>query len=223
MNGKNLACMIGGLILGAVGLCGAGGAGDNKGAGPPPRCPCVDPTPDRANINPAKYCGEYGLHVCAFHVGKDDPSLQVEAHHYCTPLRDGVFQCMLYDRDKGNAKLLGVEYVVSDDIYKTLPAEEKKLWHPHEYEIRNGLFTLPGVPADCEKKLLNGLLKTWGKVWHTWPDPTTDLPIGAPALMWSATGKGQVRGELVKVRDERYKIDIEQVRKHRDEILPAPK
>jgi hypothetical protein len=59
------------------------------------------------------------------------------------------------------------------------------------------------LTADCEKKLLNGLLKTWGKVWHTWPDPKTDLPIGAPVLMWSATGKNQVRKELVNARDER--------------------
>ena len=74
------------------------GAGGKKTA---ERCPCVDPTPDKASINPSKFCGEYGLHVCAFHIGKEDPKLQVEAHHYCTPLRDGVFQCVLYDSDRG--------------------------------------------------------------------------------------------------------------------------
>jgi hypothetical protein len=222
MNGKTLKCTIAGLALGIIGL-GVAGAGNDKDARPGQRCPCVDPTPDRANIDPAKYCGDYGLHVCAFHIGKNDPELQVETHHYCTPLRDGVFQCVLYDKDKGNAKLLGVEYVVTDDIYKSLPDEEKKLWHPHEFEIRDGLFTLPGVPADCEKKLLNGLLKTWGKVWHTWPDPKTDLPIGTPVLMWSATGPNQVRGDLIKARDEQYKIDVGQIRKERDEILAAPK
>jgi hypothetical protein len=213
--------MVGGLILGAVGLGVAPGAGDDKGA-ERPRCPCVDPTPDRANINPSKFCGEYGLHVCAFHIGRQDPALQVETHHYCTPLRDGVFQCTLFDRDRGNARLLGVEYVVSDDIYRSLPDEEKKLWHPHDYEIRNGLFTLPGVPADCEKKLLNGLYKTWGKVWHTWPDPKADLPLGAPVLMWSATGPGQVRSDLIKARDQRYHIDLDQVRKERATILGIP-
>ena len=200
MNGKHLVCVIGGMILGAVVLDVAVGAGGKKTA---ERCPCVDPTPDKASINPSKFCGEYGLHVCAFHIGKEDPKLQVEAHHYCTPLRNGVFQCVLYDSDRGNAKLIGVEYVVSEDIYQTLPAEEKKYWHPHEYEIRAGLLTTPGLQADCEKKLLKGLLKSWGKVWHTWPDPRTDLPMGAPVLMWSATEKAQVRKDLVRARDER--------------------
>ena len=82
----------------------------NSQTGEKPRCPCIDPTPDKANIAPAKFLGEYGLHVCAFHLGKDDPTLQVEAHHYCTPLRDGVFQCVLYDSDRGNAKLIGIEF-----------------------------------------------------------------------------------------------------------------
>ena len=136
---------------------------------------------------------------------------------------DGVFQCVLYDSDRGNAKLIGVEYVVSEDIYQTLPAEEKKYWHPHEYEIRPRLLTTPGLQADCEKKLLKGLLKSWGKVWHTWPDPRTDLPMGAPVLMWSATEKAQVRKDLVRARDERYKIDIDEIRKLRDKMFEASK
>jgi hypothetical protein len=216
---KTLVCLIGGLILGP--LVFAVVAGDDKEQ--KLRCPCVDPTPDKANIDPSKFCGEYGLHVCAFHIGKNNPNLQVETQHYCTPLRDGVFQCVLFDKDKGNAKLIGIEYVVSDDIYQSLPSEEKKMWHPHEYEIRNGLLTLPGLQPNCEKKLLNGLLKTWGKVWHTWPDPKADLPLGAPVLMWSATGKDQVRKELVNARDERYKIDTDQIRKQREGILVSPK
>ncbi len=187
-------------------------------ADPPARCPCVDPTPDKANINPAKFAGEYGLHVCAFHVGKADPSLQVESHHYCTPLRDGVFQCVIFDKDRGAAKLIGVEYLVTDDLYKTLPEEEKKYWHPHDYEIRAGLLTIPGVKLDCEEKLLKVLMKSWGKVLHTWPDPKTDLPIGPPVLMWSAGKDGDVRKELVKARDERYKEDVEAIKKRREKL-----
>lgn len=210
-------------VLGATGFAAAILAVAIGGSGQPtekPRCPCVDPDPDKANINPAKFVGQYGLHVCAFHVGKDDPKLQVESHHYCTPLREGVFQCVIYDSDRGNAKLLGVEYVVSDEIFQTLPAEEKKFWHPHDYEIRAGLLTFTGIQPDCEQKLLKGLLKSWGKVWHTWPDPKTDLPIGSPILMWSANKEGAVRDELIKTRDRRYGIDIREIRKEREKLLP---
>jgi hypothetical protein len=41
--------------------------------------------------------------------------------------------------------------------------------------------------------------------------------------MWSATAKDQVRQDLVKERDERDKIDIEEIRKQRGKILEAPK
>lgn len=213
-----LVPMLGAGVFAAAVLAVAVGGGSSQPA-EKPRCPCVDPDPDKTDINPAKFAGQYGLHVCAFHVGKDDPKLQVESHHYCTRLRDGVFQCVIYDSDRGNAKLLGVEYIVSDEIFQTLPPEEKKLWHPHEYEIRAGLLTMTGIQADCEKKLLKGLLKSWGKVWHTWPDPKTDLPVGSPVLMWSATKEGAVRDELIKARDKRYGININEIRKEREKLF----
>ena len=151
-------------------------------------------------------------------MGKDDPALQVESHHFCTPLRDGVFQCVIYDSDRGNAKLIGIEYLVSDEIFQKLPGDEKKYWHRHDYEIREGLLTIPGVQPDCEKKLLGALINSWGKVFHTWPDPKTDLPIGPPALMWSASKERDVRKELIRSRDERYKIDVNEVKKQREKL-----
>lgn len=31
---------------------------------------------------------------------------------------------------------VGVEYIVSDKIFETLPADEQKLWHSHAYEVQ---------------------------------------------------------------------------------------
>lgn len=31
-----------------------------------------------------------------------------------------------------NVRLIGVEYMVTKEIYETLDAEEQKLWHSHE-------------------------------------------------------------------------------------------
>jgi hypothetical protein len=183
------------------------------------RCPCVDPTPEQARIGPAKFVGNFGLHVCAFHIAKDDPGYQIEAHHYCTPGRDGVFQCTIYDKEKGDAKLIGVEYIISDDAFQKLPAAEKAYWHPHGYEIAAGLLTFTGIKPDCEKKLVKGLSKTWGKVWQTWPDPTTTMPVGEPRLMWSAAKDGDVRKDLVQKRDKHYGIDVEAIRTERRKLL----
>jgi hypothetical protein len=33
-------------------------------------------------------------------------------------------------QDKGDAKLIGVEYVISDDRFQKLPTNEKAYWHP---------------------------------------------------------------------------------------------
>ena len=72
------------------------------------------------------------LHLCAFHVAKDDPKFQLEAHHYCMPLRDDgkLFQCIVTESSQPGAKILGVEYIVSDDVYQQLSEREKGLWHP---------------------------------------------------------------------------------------------
>ena len=42
--------------------------------------------------------------------------------------------------------------------------------------------------------------------------------LGPPVLMWSATREGQVKNELIQARDERYKIDVNEVRKQREKL-----
>jgi hypothetical protein len=187
--------------------------------GDPARCPCADPTPEQSSLNPAEFVGNYSLHVCAFHIAKDDPAYQLESHHYCTAAKGGVFQCTIYDKDKGDAKLIGVEYIIGDEVFQSLPTQEKALWHPHGFEISAGLLTFTGIKENCEKKLLKGLQKTWGKVWQTWPDPTTELPLGQPRLMWSAAKEGDVRKELVQQRDKYYGIDVNAIRNQRKKLL----
>lgn len=55
-----------------------------------------------------------------------------------------ILQCVIYDTDESNARLIGVEYVIKEEIFATLPPEEKKLWHSHEYEVRlrTSIFSL---------------------------------------------------------------------------------
>ena len=155
------------------------------------------------------------LHLCAFHVAQNDPKLQVEAHHYCMPLRAGVFQCLVMDSNKPGARILGVEYLVTDAIYQSLSAEEKKSWHPHAYEVTSGLLVAPSLPEEEENKLMATVKTTWGKTWHTWPDPSTDLPLGQPALMWAFTKDGQIRPELIARRDKGLNISTEKIKRRR--------
>lgn len=187
------------------------------------KCPCIDP--DDAPKTPLE---RNHVQICAFHVEKSPKNCkadffekcqQLEVVHYCVPVNLGVFQCLLYDSADATGKLIGVEYVVTKEIYDSLPAEEKLLWHSHHYEIMNGLLTIHNAPPDCEEKLLNALVGSYGKTWHTWPDPKTKVPMGSPILMWSATADGQVRPELIKNKELRYGLDTKLVKKRRREII----
>jgi hypothetical protein len=159
------------------------------------------------------------LHLCAFHVAKDDPKLQLEAHHYCMPLvKDKVFQCIVTDSNKPGARILGIEYIVTKEIYQEFDAEEKKFWHPHDYEVTSGLLVAPALSEEKENELMAFVKTTWGKTFHTWPDPSQNLPLGKPILMWAFGKDGQIREELVKKRDENLGISTAKIKKRRSGI-----
>jgi hypothetical protein len=174
--------------------------------------------------------GNHHLHFCGIHVAKKDPTFQIITQHYCGPIAGGVFQCLLYDSQKKDAKLLGVEYIVSDEVYRKLPEEEKKYWHPHTYEVLGGGLIAPAMTPDAELGFMKALLTTWGKTWHTWPDPKTPVPMGEPLLIWSLTGDGQTDEKIIAARDKEFGVKCEEIRKKRIAAIgyeppnvPAPK
>ncbi len=93
-------------------------------------------------------------HLCAFHFYAYDMSRQVEAHHYCTHYNQDMRQCAIFDSPEADARLIGVEYIISEKLFDTLSDEEKKLWHSHDYEVKGGILFMPGVPKALERKEL---------------------------------------------------------------------
>jgi hypothetical protein len=159
-------------------------------------------------------------HFCGIHVAKNNPRFQLIAQHYCMAHAghdhdEGLFQCLLFDSTVPNAKLLGVEYIISNEQYGNLPEEEKKYWHPHTYEVLAGGLIAPEMTADEELKFMRQVLTTWGKTWHTWPDPSTPIPIGEPLLMWALSGDDQVDPAIVRQRDRQFNVSITKIREHR--------
>ncbi|EYU28132.1 hypothetical protein MIMGU_mgv1a014591mg [Erythranthe guttata] len=146
---------------------------------------------------------------------------QIETHHYVTRLNQDFLQSAVYDSDDSSARLIGVEYMVSERIFDTLPPEEQKLWHSHGHEITSGLWVNPGVPEMIQKPEIRDLAKTYGKFWCTWQVDRGDrLPLGAPALMTSpqVVNMGTVAPELVRKRDDKYKISSDELSKTRVDI-----
>lgn len=168
-------------------------------------------------------------HLCAFHVYSQDRTRHLEAHHYCTHLTHEFHQCIIYDSDQSNAKLIGIEYIVSERVFDTLPEEEKKFWHSHKFEVESGYMQMqtkdiiPGAVTDiAEQPAILEIHKTYGKTIHTWPvDISPDHPLGPPNIMVSYTGDGQgPPPEMIKERDERCGMDTEGKRKLRAGYLP---
>lgn len=159
------------------------------------------------------------VHFCGIHTAKNNPKFILTTQHYCAGHshtgHDDMFQCVLFDGTGPNAKLLGIEYVISDATYRTLPEAEKKYWHPHTYEVLSGGLVAPGMPEADEKKFMKTILTSWGKAWHTWPDPKTAVPVGEPLLIWSLTGDGQCDDAVVASRDKEFGVDTVAIRARR--------
>jgi hypothetical protein len=166
-------------------------------------------------FHPLKNVGE---HVCAFHFYSDDMTRQLEAHHYCSCLNDDFRQCLIYDSDKQDAKLIGIEYIISEKLFAELPEDEKKLWHSHVYEVTSGTLVAPRLPTVAEKAMLKDLIKTYGKTWHTWQVDRYSLPLGEPKLMYAFTEDGQLNPSLVEARDKRLGISTADARKNRTDL-----
>lgn len=157
-----------------------------------------------------------------FHFYADDVGRQVDAYHYCTHLTEDFHQCVIYDSDAPNAKLIGIEYIVSERVFRTLPDDEKRLWHSHRYEVRSGQLAAPGIPDAAEHALMTQLVNTYGKTWHTWQiDRDPALPLGIPQLMMGFTADGQLDPARVHARDARLGVSTDAQRRRRADI-PEP-
>lgn len=138
--------------------------------------------------------------------------------------RVDVRQCLLYDSPEANARLIGLEYMISPKIYNTLPQSERELWHSHVYEVKSGMLIMPtpsGVPKSVWQKAENSEMKDiiplYGKAYHLWQvDRGDKVPLGTPQLMGSFKNdqmleKVHPQGKkgLLTDRDKRFGADYE--------------
>ena len=171
------------------------------------------------NIPPIEAINSY---LDGFHFTNGNPREQMEAHHYCSIVNEDFIQCVIFDGNVKDAKLTGVEYIVSTKVFGTLPDAEKGLWHSHVHEVKSGQLIAPGIPQVAEHELMEKLVGTYGKTIHTWhADRQTALPIGIPQIMMGFTADGQIDASMVAARDQRFGISSEKKKADRADI-PAP-
>lgn len=158
-----------------------------------------------------------------FHFYNGNMNAQMEAHHYVSQLNEDVYQAIIYDGNDEDAKIMGIEYIISAKLFRDLPAEEKKLWHSHAYEVKSGSLIAPGVPLVAEHELMEKLVSTYGKTIHTWhTDQEKTLPLGSPMIMMGFTAEGQLRKDLLQTRDKTFNISTAERKQNRADIPTPP-
>jgi hypothetical protein len=164
------------------------------------------------------------VYLVGFHPMKDHPEHQMEAHHYCHQVNEDFAQCALFDGNGSEARLNGIEYIVSEKLFETLPEAERRFWHPHNAEILSGQLVAPGIPAAAEKALMKSKMNSYGKTWHVWntggaADGAGDrLPLGPPMLAWSFNRDGEAKDALVAQRDRKLSVDTAEKRRQRADL-----
>jgi hypothetical protein len=155
---------------------------------------------------------DFDIYVAGLHCARHDPEMQMEAHHFCRQVNQDFIQCVLFDGNTKDANLIGIEYIVSERLFESLPADEQRYWHPHNYEILSGQLIAPGLPEAAERAFLAELMNSYGKTWHTWHtgrhdgQPGDRIPLGEPALMWSFNRDGEA--------DEALRTDFQRAMDH---------
>ena len=163
------------------------------------------------------------MYLNGFHVSKDDPAMQMEAHHYCNQANEDLAQCVLFDGNTRDARLMGIEYIISEKLYATLPAEERSYWHPHNYEILSGQLRMPGLPDAAEREAMKTKMNSYGKTWHTWMTGMHNreadvLPFGPPQLQWSFNRDGEAMPAMIADRDYRFGFITADARRDRQDL-----
>lgn len=209
-----------GLSLAACGGRNTGAQVDSPGAEPDARTRLLNA--GAAALQDKPPVDAINAYLDGFHFYSGNLGAQVEAHHYCAHVNEELIQCVIYDGNVREARLMGVEYIVSARLFATLPEQEKPLWHSHVHEVKSGQLIAPGIPDAAEYALMEKLVGTYGKTFHTWhTDMGHALPVGVPQLMMGFTADGQIQPALVATRDQRFEVDTERNKADRAAI-PTP-
>lgn len=146
------------------------------------------------------------MHLCGFAFYCNNRKRQVGLHHYGNFLNEDFGQFIVYDSPGPDARMIGIEYVVTERLFATFSEEEQKYWHSHSYDVESGSFFAPGIPDMIEKGIMQEVAATYGKTFLLWQvDRGDPLPFGPPQLMMVANGNGQWSDTLYEQRAQEMK------------------
>ena len=170
------------------------------------------------------------VYLVGFHPMRENPRHQMEAHHFCKQVNEDFAQCALYDGNTAEANLNGIEYIISERLFESLPAAERQYWHPHNGEILSGQLVAPGLPAAADHELMASKMNSYGKTWHTWSTGHygtgnhgtngDSLPLGEAKLAWSFSREGEAEPAASRLPRFVSIVRTEERRRARQDLVP---
>lgn len=161
----------------------------------------------------------FSKYFTTIHSFAENQDHQRITHEFCSDLSEDFSQSILFDSNNSNAKIIGVEYTISQRLFDILPDEEKILWHSNTYQVKGGLITAPRVPQVAEDEIMKMLLHTYSKTIYTWDYKDDVLPIGIPNFMSSPMNDYDVDKRLVRERDRDLGVNTNQIIESRKQFL----
>lgn len=124
------------------------------------------------------------IHVTAPHL--IDGKVRGPFHHYCKVVSPEPFiECLLYETEDKNAKLVGVEYIVATTVTRDEKVLAKKAWkkgwHDHSVEGVIGNIKILDMSPDKAKEFADMVAKTDGLIFSLWP-VDAKLPTGKVSI-----------------------------------------
>ena len=96
----------------------------------------------------------FSTHIVATHyLGKRS----YQAVHYFKQLRPGVLQGIVFRHTGESAPVIELEWAISSERYRALPARQRRRWHPLAPAVDAGRIELPDLSEEAEREQLAGI------------------------------------------------------------------
>lgn len=130
----------------------------------------------------------FDIHVDAKHYVKE---MRTPVHHWCKTINPDLIECLLFDSDKADAKLVGIETIVTKKVWENFDDAQKNEWHDHATEIIEAETTLPDMPSEKAAQLVEFLKGTRGRIVYIWNFLKESYPVTRPFLDTERSGGEQ--------------------------------
>jgi len=167
------------------------------------------------NFAPLK---QFDTHISSIRCYGNNVKRQIPVHEYIMHINEDVMQALIMDSDRSDAKIVGIEYIITEKMFNLLPEDEKKFWYSHGYEVKSGTMVAPRMPMAMEHKLMSDLAPTYGKTVALWQVDKDKLPMGLPQFMCGPISDSVLNNDLIRQRDRVLGIDTNKERKNREDI-----